>query len=185
MTRHFQSTPDSGKLAVAGEWECAVGFRPGEVPDLGGISDEVACEAFFGDAFFGVRRRGPVAALEAFVTAFTGAMAAAADGPSFFTAVRTDLGIPLRETFLFAELGAEGAWHSMGAVRLDMPVVWEKITATPVWQDTTHAKAVEFCYDNGDDTTHWFALPVSRDGRMVPALLSQALLFEQALAHPA
>jgi len=185
MMRYFRSAPDSGKLAVDGQWERAVGFRPGELPDLGRITGEVACEAFFGEAFFGVRRRGPVAVLEAFVAAFTGAMAAAADGDAFFATVRTDLGIALREKFLFAELGAEGAWRSVGAIRIDPPVVWERITASPLWRDTAYAKAIEFCYDNGDGTTHWFALPVSQGTRIVPEMLLRALSFEQAFADPA
>lgn len=180
MMRYFRSAPEFGKLAVGGVWEQAVVFRPGQVPAFGGLAGEVACEAFFGDAFFGVRRRGRVAELEDFVAAFAAAMTAA-DGAAFFAAMR-DLGVPLRQRFLHAEVGAEGAWRSLGAVRLDGPAAWQRLMASPLWRDTSHAKAIEFVYDNGDDTTHWFALPVSRGGRIVPEMLRRS---EQALGEAA
>ncbi|MEI2643076.1 MAG: hypothetical protein V9G10_12310 [Candidatus Nanopelagicales bacterium] len=49
-------------MAVDGVWEEAVTFAPGEVPDVDG--EDVACEAFFGEAFFGLRtaRRGALLA---------------------------------------------------------------------------------------------------------------------------
>jgi hypothetical protein len=44
-----------------------------------------------------------------------------------------------------------------------------------VGQDRDHHKALEFSFDNGDSTTHWFALPVSRGELLDRTLTLQAL----------
>lgn len=167
----FEGPPTSGKLAVAGRWEDAIVFAPGEHPPV--ASEEIAVEAFFGPAFFGVRRVGPPEQLQAFVQRFSDAMAA----DRLFEALPE---LPLGQVFQFAELGAEGAWLSVGALRIDDPCadfeeLWDRVAAAPVCWDTTHDKALEFSYDNGDGTAHWFAVPVSRDQRVDRELLRAAL----------
>lgn len=173
----FTGAPDHGKLAVAGRWEEAIRFEPGE-PPAGPFGDEVACEAFFGKAFFGVRRRGTAGELAEFVTAFAEAMR----GPGFFRHLEA-MGIPLRQRFLYAEIGAEGAWNSIGAFRVGDPDValvefedmWEDLKESPVYQDRVYDKALEYVYDNGDGTTHWYAVPLSKDGRLLYARLVSML----------
>src|SRR5690606_18938348 len=63
----FASAPTMGKVAVGGRWEEALVFQPSPVGPAGlvehlGTSEEVACEAFFGAAFFGMRVHGPAPA---------------------------------------------------------------------------------------------------------------------------
>lgn len=172
----FTAAPDYGKLAVAGRWEEAIRFAPGE-PPVGQFRDEVACEAFFGQAFFGVRRRGTAEKLAAFVVEFAEAMR----GQFFERLLR--MGIPLRQRFLYAEIGAEGAWNSIGALRIPDPDValvevedlWGALTESAVYQDREHPKALEYVYDNGDGTTHWYAVPLSTDGRLLYSKLVSAL----------
>ena len=130
-------------MAVDGVWEEAVTFAPGEVPEVQG--ENVACEAFFGEAFFGLRT--------ADVARFSHAMTE----PDFFAAIEREFG--LGGHFTFAEIGAEGAWRSVGALRLGDEVDWETLQSAPVWQDTTHNKALEFSFDRG---RYWFALPLGR-----------------------
>lgn len=143
---------------------------PRETPQVDGSVSEVACEAFFGSAFFGVRYVGPD--VRGFVASFSRALAT----PDFFGAFAD---LPLGQDFEFAEVGAEGAWRSIGAYRFDpllpVEVVWEQGGKTQVWADTSHAKALEFTYANGDGTSHWFALPVSHEGRIQRSELSAAL----------
>lgn len=173
----FTAAPDHGKLAVAGRWEDAIGFLPGE-PPAGSFGDEVACEAFFGQAFFGVRRRGTAEELTEFVRSFAEAM----QGPGFFRRLE-EMGIPLRQRFLYAEIGAEGAWNSIGAYRVPDPDVallefeelWEDLKESAVYEDRAHEKALEYVYDNGDGTTHWYAVPLSKDRRLLYAKLVSAL----------
>jgi hypothetical protein len=178
----FTLAPTFGKVAVGGRWEDALVLQAGElnaavdlVRHLGG-AEEVACEAFFGTAFFGVRNHGPDVAQ--FVRAFAAAMDPAADGAAFFTRVR-DLGVALETQFAFAELGAEGAWNSVGPFRIqdpcgaDLDVLWQHLTASPVGRDTTHDKALEFTFAGG--LSHWFALPVSDAGVLSRHLVEDAL----------
>ena len=136
----FAGRPDFGKVAVAGVWEEAVTFAPGEVPEV--RCDDVAAEAFWGKAFFGMR----TADLAWFSHAMT--------EPDFFAVIDPDV----RE-LAFMEIGAEGAWRSVGAFRFTGEPDWEALAASPVWQDTTHDKALEFAYDGG---RCWFALPLGR-----------------------
>lgn len=165
----FSTAPDFGKLAVGGQWEQAVVFQPADVSlrdieELLGPCEEVACEAFFGSAFFGVRTHGPD--VTGFVVAFVHAMRSAASGPAFFETVRA-LGVVLETQFQFAELGAEGAWNSVGPLRIGDPCealsdtnsLWRAVTASPVGRDRLHDKALEFTFAGG--AAHWLALPVS------------------------
>jgi hypothetical protein len=181
----FTSAPDAGKLAIAGEWENAIAFAPGEYTEQTqaleylGTSPEVACEAFFQKAFFGARRSGTPDQLAHFVTTFARAIRDARTGEDFFATLRRDLGVRPDGTFLYAELGAEGAWASVGPVRID-PLAPRAAALAAVAQsllahDVAHDKALEFTYDNGDGTTHWVAWPVSDDHEIDPALLDQAL----------
>lgn len=177
----FTPAPTMGKVAVGGRWEQALVFRPSQLStkqleDQLGASEEVACEAFFGSAFFGMRVHGPDPAR--FVKAFADAMGGAADGPEFFTAVE-GLGAALETGFGFAEVGAEGAWNTVGPFRIERPcdvdfeVLWRDLTTSPVGRDRTHDKAVEFTFSGG--ITHWFALPVSTEGVLVRDKLEAAL----------
>jgi len=180
----FTAAPTLGKLAIGGRWEQAVVFRPAQFESESevlahlGQSAEVACEAFFGSAFFGVRRYGHD--LARFVVAFADAMGSAASGSEFFEAV-ADLGVALETNFRFAELGAEGAWDSVGPFRIDDPwsasvntdALWRDLVASPVGQDTHHDKALEFTYAGG--ATHWLALPVSDSGRISRRQVEAAL----------
>jgi hypothetical protein len=85
----------------------------------------------------------------------------------------------------FAEIGCVNAWRSVGALRMAPPHValcsgfeplWRQLTAHPVGQNTRHAKAIEFGYEQ--PLAHWFGLPVSTPGE--PHAVSEALL-RQAL----
>lgn len=163
----FGGRPDFGKVAIDGEWERAVTFAPGEVPEVPADATDVACEAFFGQAFFGVRYRSP-AAVPLFARALTRAD---------FLGAFADL--PLARDLDFVELGAEGAWRSVGPLRVDPAApfaeIWGQVRQASVWFDTAHDKALEFTFANGDGTSHWFALPVSRDRRIDQELLREAL----------
>lgn len=179
----FTAAPTVGKLAIGGRWEQAVTFRPSDlrrrdVEEFLGEHEEIACEAFFGSAFFGVRTHRPDAA--EFVIAFARAMRSAASGSAFFEAVR-DLGVDLEATFQFAELGAEGAWSSVGPLRIQDPcqalcdtdALWDEVRSSPVGRDLLHDKALEFTFSGG--RFHWFALPVSDQHVMSRARLEDAL----------
>lgn len=187
----FGSAPQSGKLAVSGQWEQAVVFSPGdfgtepEVRELLRDDHDVACEAFFGEAFFGVRRRGLVHDLALFVVTFAKALGSARSGGEFFTAISDGLGIPLARDFEFAELGAEGAWGSVGPLRIDDPGMalahmdrtWGELRSSAVGSQREYSLALEFSFDNGDGTAHWFALPVSHDGRIARGAVEDALRY--------
>lgn len=192
----FRAPPQFGKLAVDGEWERAVTFQPGEYTEeaqaaefLAGGS-EVACEAFFGAAFFGVRRRGATGELSRFVALFARAVASSGDGAELLRAMATAR-VPLGRDFRFAEIGAEGAWNSVGPFRLDDPAAaladfdatWLALEHSNVGREAAHHKAVEFSFDNGDGTTHWFALPVSHARRLDRTRLAEALAAGTAVAR--
>ena len=89
--------------------------------------------------------------------------------PGEFLSSEEVLGIPLARDFRFAEVGAEGAWNSVGPFRIDDPAaalagfeeMWQELTNAAVGRDLEHDKALEFSYANGDGSTHWIALPVS------------------------
>lgn len=192
----FRAAPQFGKLAVDGAWERAVTFQPGQYTDeaqaaayLAG-GHEVACEAFFGAAFFGIRRRGAPEHLSRFVACFGRAVAASGDGAELLRAMAA-AGVPVARDFGYAEIGAEGAWSSVGPFRVadptsalaDFGATWLAVARSNVGLDVAYDKAVEFSFDNGDGTTHWFALPVSRAQRLDRAMLADALAAGTG-AHP-
>jgi hypothetical protein len=101
------------------------------------------------------------------------------------TTVADTLHVPLGRAFRYAEIGAEGAWNSVGAFRIDDPgnafegfdELWRDVSQSAVGRDTTHQKALEFSYDNGrgDGTSHWFALPVSSGQALDRSMVKSAL----------
>ncbi|MEI2785447.1 MAG: hypothetical protein V9E82_07075 [Candidatus Nanopelagicales bacterium] len=172
--RHL-GRPQFGKLAFEGQWEQALCFDPGlsrpEAVALLNGSTEVACEAFFTGGFVGVRRYGTADEVLTFVLGFARAMSA-----DDFTQALRDLGVPVGERLLFAEIGAEGAWHSVGPVRVpdDLDALESALAGSVLVRDRDHSKYVEFAFDNGDGTTHWFAQDVSRAGEVDVAAVRAA-----------
>lgn len=186
----FQHRAELGKLALGGHWESAVTFRRGdfmtqtEAMAYLGESREVTCEAFFGASFFGIRLHGDPRELARDVVHFAQSMEAADSGRQLLTAVADALQVPLGRDFRYAEIGAEGAWNSVGAFRIDDPYalkefddLWREVSASAVGRDTTHQEALEFTYDNdrGDGTNHWFALPVSTRDMLDRSKVTSAL----------
>lgn len=184
----FSGPPSIGKMASGGEWEKAENFHPGEytsedeVKGYLGSKDEIACEAFFGDAFFGARKRGTPHELLCFVLDFNRALASSVSGHDFFRRVAERPGIPVGSGFLFAEVGAVDAWKSVGPFRIeDLSAAMEhfeellnRLERSPVSQERAHTKAVEFAFD-GCGCEHWIALPVSEGPLIVPSMLEDAL----------
>jgi hypothetical protein len=187
----FQGRPEFGKIALGGHWESAVTFHGGEFVsqnealDYLGDSREVACEAFFGASFFGIRLHGNPTDLARDVVHFAHSLQSAESGRQLLATVAEVLQVPLGRHFRYAEIGAEGAWNSVGAFRIDDPTngleafddLWREISVSPVGRDTAHPKALEFSYDNGrgDGTSHWFALPVSTGNHLDRSLVTSAL----------
>ncbi len=187
----FEGLAEFGKIALGGHWESAVTFRGGEfvtqTDALAYLADsrEVACEAFFGLSFFGIRLHGDPTQLARDVAHFAQALQAADSGRQLLAAVADNLQVPLGRDFRYAEIGAEGAWNSVGAFRIDDPGnaleelddLWSKVSASSVGRDTTHQKALEFSYDNarGDRTSHWFAIPVSTGEALDRSMVESAL----------
>lgn len=184
----FNEPPSLGKMAAGGEWERAEIFQPGrfiseeEVKKYLGSKEEIACEAFFGDAFFGARKRGTSEELLRFVLDFNGALASSVSGRDFFRHVVERPGISVGSGFLFAEVGAVDAWKSVGPFRIeDLSAAMEhfgellnRLERSPVSQERAHTKAVEFAFDGGG-CEHWIALPVSEGSLIVPSMLEDAL----------
>lgn len=175
----------SGQFAKDGAWEHAWAFPSDELPDEAalcaylGTGTEVAFEAFFGDAFFGVRLSGPPPAIRSFADQCLQAMQAAAQSESFMAALRQQFG-PIGEKIAFAEVGAVNAWRSVGVFRIpdphsavsDLNTLWEALKNSPVGRDARHRKAIEFAFDH--PLAHWFGIPVST--RDAPHKISRALL---------
>jgi len=187
----FFAAPTHGKMATDGEWEKAGIFRPGSFTEERDVvhylksRNEVACECFFDDAFFGTRRIGPTDHLVEFVLSFMRNLGRSQSGSKLFEALRSELNIKISEHFAFAEIGAVDAWKSIGAFRIDNPLgplnsfesFYEALSASPVGQDRTYKKAIEFAFDNLDGTYHWIALPISSDSRIVQGRLRESLEF--------
>ena len=173
----FQGPPTTGQFAKAGSWETAWSFEADHPPAdaaliayLDGCT-ELAFEAFFGHAFFGLQLAGTPAQVQAF--AFEGLAALRASGGgsgggSFFAQMRQRFRLPLEGAApAFTELGCVNAWKSIGAVRFDDPQAaaaafddtWRRVQASPLARDTRHVKALEYAFEA--PLAHWFGVPVS------------------------
>jgi hypothetical protein len=182
----FMSAPATCQFARDGVWEEAWSFpsdRPPSLPELDGYfanRTEVAFEAFFGRAFFGVRLSGTAPEVKAFSIQCLKAANAQA---SFFDALRHALGCPvLGQKPDFAEIGCVNAWRSIGAFRITQPqpsasefeLLWNSMCDSPIGRDTDHAKAIEFAFKQ--PLEHWFGIPVSIEGGS--NLVSKTLLHQ-------
>jgi len=185
----FQSRPDVVQFAKKGAWENAWGFPTDDLPDEGAVlgwisdSDEVAFEAFFGNAFFGLRCTGPAPGTKCFAIGCIRALRRARTGEPFFPTLRRETGFEgFSSSIAFAEIGAVNAWRSCPAFRwlppatrkVDFQLLWPGLLRSPIAADCTHPKAIEFAFEQ--PAQHWFGLPVSDPGP--PHRLSQASLRE-------
>ena len=187
----FRSRPDLGQLARNGAWEEAWSFPPSCPPSGAELAawldgaEEAAFEAFFGEAFFGLRFTGSTEAVAGSARLCVGALAQAQDGRSFFAALSAaglcpaDPG-PVRS----AEAGAVNAWRSTGpfpvSLGADFGALWAGLQASPLGRESRHRKALELVTASG-----WFGLPISGPEPpfpLDPALLREALAFAAAQA---
>jgi hypothetical protein len=188
----FQGLPTTGQFAQAGAWESAWSFGAEAPPSdtaliayLDGCT-ELAFEAFFGHAFFGLRLAGTPAQVQAFARESLAALRASRDG-SFFAQVRQRFKLPLAGAApAFTELGCVNAWKSIGTVRFDDPQAaaaafddtWRRVQDSPLARDTHHVKALEYAFEA--PLAHWFGVPVSEleaPFDLSPSALRQALQF--------
>lgn len=169
----FQGPPTTGQFAKGGAWETAWGFDADQPPAndtviayLDGCT-ELAFEAFFGQAFFGVRLVGTPAQVRAFAFEGLGALRDSRQG-LFFEQMRQRFQLPVKDApVAFMELGCVNAWKSIGTVRFDDPAAaaasfddtWRQVQASPLSRDTRHVKALEYAFDA--PLAHWFGVPVS------------------------
>lgn len=186
----FQAPPTSAQFAKAGVWEKAwrIDARqpPGpadlaaDLPAYLADATDLAFEAFFGPAFFGLRLTGPRTALEPFALQCLQALHAARAG-GFMAVMQRRFQLPAPDARpAFAEIGCVNAWKSIGALRIPDPAAalarfedtWHALRQQPLFHDTRHAKAIEFAGDH--PLPHWFALPISRPE--APFDISAALL---------
>ncbi len=172
--KEFTSSPDFGQLAVDGEWETATVLKPGDFCGLAqakeylGNRTEMAFEAFFNGAYFGIRHAGNPADLAQLIVQYASALHVSKDGHEFFNAIPSARIVHLSELFAFSEIGAVNAWGSVSPYRILDPTAclskfqatWKTMGGTPVCKNITYKKAIEFVFENGDGT-HWFAFPVS------------------------
>lgn len=170
----FEARPTLAQFAKGGQWETAWAFGIDALPSSEQVRDylagatEVAFEAFFDLAFFGIRLHGT--AQETVRRAFqcVAAFENSVDGASFFADLSRRLELDtLGRDIAFAEVGAVNAWRSVGPFRIDRPsdlsdcfdALWRSLEASSVGRNVSHRKAIEFAYDL--PAPHWFALPVS------------------------
>jgi hypothetical protein len=187
----FQGAPTGAQFAKAGAWEDAWAFDADRAPAEAAViayldsCTELAFEAFFGHAFFGLRMAGTPAQVEAFAFEALSALSASRGG-GFFEQMRQRFQLPVPGAPLaFAELGCVNAWKSIGTVRFDDPKAaasafedtWQAVQAGPVTRDAQHRKALEFAFD--EPLAHWFGVPVSEDAP--PFELSRAGLHRALL----
>ena len=169
----FQGPPTTAQFAKAGSWESAWSFDADHPPTGAAViayldhCTELAFEAFFGHAFFGVRMVGTPEQIEAFAFEGLRALSASRRG-GFFEQMQQRFQLPVRDAPLaFSELGCVNAWQSIGTVRIDDPQAaagafddtWRAVQASPLSRDTCHVKALEFAFDA--PLAHWFGVPVS------------------------
>jgi hypothetical protein len=162
----------AAQFARNGAWEQAFAVDP-QVPDAQALAryldgaGEIAFEAFFGEAFFGVRRTGSAAEVAAFAQACVRALPDDGGSP-FLSRLAQAIGVPAADArCVLAEVGCVNAWRSVGSVGAPFPFATARdteafiarVAASPVWSDTTHAKAIEFGFEA--PLPHWIALPVS------------------------
>ena len=187
----FEGPAEFGKIALGGHWESSVTFRGGEFVTQTealaylGDSHDVACEAFFGLPFFGIRLHGDPTELARDIARFATSVQTADSGSQLISTVANSLRVPVGRAFRYVEIGAEGAWNSVGAFRIDDPGnalegfddLWRDVSESAVGRNTTRHKALEFSYDNGrgDGTSHWFALPVSTGEALDRSMVKSAL----------
>lgn len=171
----FKNKPNLGQLAFDGQWENAIEFMPGrfcsldEVKQYLGDRKEVAFEAFFEDAFFGIRHVGSSEMLANQILKYASSILSAANGEEFFNIISESNSFKLAKNFKLAEIGAVNAWKSVAAIAISDPIeslstledTFNQINETEVGQNNTHSKAIEFAFDNADGTSHWFAFPIS------------------------
>jgi hypothetical protein len=185
----FLFAPTLCQFAKNGVWEDAWSFPSDRPPSLAELDDyladrtEVAFEAFFGRAFFGVRLSGTPLEVKALSIKCLRAANAQA---SFFDTLRHELGCQVvGQQPDFAEIGCVNAWRSIGAFRMTQPQpfasefepLWDLICDSPVGRDTDHPKAIEFAFKQ--PLEHWFGIPISVEGgpnRVSETLLRQALI---------
>ena len=211
----FQGPPTSAQFAKAGAWETAWSFDATQPPADDAViayvdgCTELAFEAFFGPAFFGVRLVGTPAQVRAFALDSLAALRASlepserieppasaeARDQSFFTQMRRRFQLPNPGAPLsFAELGCVNAWSSIGAVRFDDPQAaaiafddtWRQVQASPLARDTRHLKALEYAYES--PLAHWFGVPVCEleaPFKLSAAALRVALMGDRAGCAPA
>ena len=173
IPRLFQGPPTTAQFAKAGAWESAWSFDADQPPADDAVvaylddCTELAFEAFFGQAFFGVRLAGTPAQVRAFAFEGLAALRASRDG-SFFEQVRQRFQLPVQGApVAFTELGCVNAWKSIGTLRFDDPQAaaaafddtWRQAQASPLARDTRHVKALEYAFHA--PLAHWFGVPVS------------------------
>ena len=187
----FKARPDRGQFAKGGQWEDAWAFAFDPAPSFEDVrhyldgSTEVAFEAFFDDAFFGLRLRGTARDTARRAVECVAAATHATDGASFFTDLSRRLELDaLGCAVSFAEVCAVNAWRSVGPFRIDrladvserFGTLWPSLCSSAVGKDVAHRKAVELAQDK--PVPHWFALPVSASTapfRLDPQALRAAL----------
>ncbi|MGN6085233.1 hypothetical protein [Trinickia sp.] len=189
----FQPRPTLAQFAKGGQWEAAWAFGIDDAPSPEQVRDyldgatEVAFEAFFDFAFFGIRLRGIAQETVRRAVECVAAFRSAVDGASFFTDLSRRLELDtLGHDLKFVEVGAVNAWRSVGPFRIDRLIdfsegfdpLWRSLSASSVGSDVLHRKAIEFAYDL--PVPHWFALPVSLP--TAPFQLDSDLLREAASA---
>lgn len=190
MKSWFEGLPTLGQFAKAGSWETAWSFDVDNPPAEAAVityldsCTELAFEAFFGPAFFGLRFIGTPAQVQAFAFEGLAALRASRDG-SFFAQMRQRFQLPLAGAApAFTELGCVNAWKSIGTVRFDNPQAaaaafddtWRQVQASPLSRDTRHVKALEYAFEA--PLAHWFGVPVSEleaPFTLSPSALRQAL----------
>lgn len=187
----FKLLPTLGQFAKNGQWESAWAFEVTALPSSELIRDyidgatEVAFEAFFDSAFFGIRLRGTTQEIARRATECVAALRNAVDGASFFADLPRRLELDaLGRDVSFAEIGAVNAWRSVGPFRIEplsdlsdrFDGLWHSLGTSAVGRDVLHRKAIEFAYDL--PVPHWFALPIGSS--VAPFELDSNLLKDAA-----
>jgi hypothetical protein len=168
----FQGPPTTAQFAKAGSWETAWSFDADQPPTEAAViaylgnCTELAFEAFFGPAFFGVRLVGTPAQVQAFAFEGLGALRDSRRS-SFFEQMQRRFQLPVKGAAVaFMEVGCVNAWQSIGTVRFDDPKAaatsfddtWRAVQASPLSRDTRRVKALEYAFEA--PLSHWFGVPV-------------------------